>query len=491
MIMTQNFVKFIPIGDTGSICYLFDNLKDFEGKEMDQLQSLISDWKNRKIQRMILLKSLTKKIDYDSVTNRLSTNGFSSILYSPSQDLKTQVQIFETLLDKDLKGNIGVLFLGSSPSLIELIVKISIYADKNTSASEVYQYLTDEEPAELTLEELKKFQDFLETDPYILTKPDRAEFKRLTPPIFEKIETKSALSAEEANATTAFTLNLSSLNTNLSDDAPLLSETSRIQFNLESLVETDFRKEESPEEHYENLKTTTMPQEIDDSLSLDVDLAEEIEYISSLESLPSNPTLQKISIVDIETVPSDQEDVSKPLNPTIDYKSKEYLDFDAIINEEIEQEEAELYAQSFFEEPDHSINLFDEGDNHNIIPSGNSTIDLDIVDTKAKIDLTFPPPIQDLEDLLDEEMELEKEKGIGSSQLPVDPSQTFLVKRINDVIQKEVLNEDSKGKIPVSNLTKVNTESLEAIPSNTNSGSKKVSNPKISSPKFNPITLDD
>nr|MBP9885958.1 hypothetical protein [Leptospiraceae bacterium] len=74
---------------------------------------------------------------------------------------------------------------------------------------------------------------------------------------------------------------------------------------------------------------------------------------------------------------------------------------------------------------------------------------------------------------------------------PIDPSQTFMVRRINDVIKKEVLNEDSKSKIPVSDLTKVETESTEAIKLNTNPTAPKISNPKITSPKFNPITLDD
>jgi hypothetical protein len=66
-----------------------------------------------------------------------------------------------------------------------------------------------------------------------------------------------------------------------------------------------------------------------------------------------------------------------------------------------------------------------------------------------------------------------------------------MAKRINDVIRKEVLNEDSKGKIPVSNLVKVDTEATEAIKTNTNPTTPKISNPKISSPKFNPIALDD
>lgn len=488
--MTQNLIKFIPIGETGSVCYLFDNLKDFENKNEGLFQSYLKDWKTKKIQRFIILKSLTKQIDYDSISNWLATNGFPTIQFSPDLDFKKQVQIFENLLD-NLKSNIGILFWGASPSLFDLVVKISLYIDKSNSASEVYYYLTEEEPNSIAIDGFKKFQNFLESDPYLLTKPDRAEFKRLTPLVLEKIETKSALSAEEANATTAFTLNLSSLSSSVSDDVPLLTETSKINFNLESLVESDFKKEESAEEHYDKIKSTQRHEEIDDSLSLDVDLAGEIEYISSLESLPSNPTLQRISAVNLDTVSKDNIDLPKQLNPTIDYKTKEYLDFDAIINDEIEQEEAELNAKFFLDEPDHATNLFIEEDNdsQSIIEVGNSAIDLDIVETKAKIDLSFPPPIQDLEDLLDEEMELENESKSGD--LPVDPSQTFLVKRINDVIQKEVLSEDSKGKIPVSNITKINTESLEAIPSSTNPNSSKVSNPKISSPKFNPITLDD
>ena len=98
--------------------------------------------------------------------------------------------------------------------------------------------------------------------------------------------------------------------------------------------------------------------------------------------------------------------------------------------------------------------------------------------------------IQMEDDLKKEEMELENEK-IGTREEPVDPSQTFIAKRINDVIKNEVLNEDSKGKIPVSNLTKVDTESTEAIPKPSNPTTPVVSSPKISSPRFNPITLDD
>ena len=350
----------------------------------------------------------------------------------------------------------------------------------------IYFYLTNEDPNSFALTELKNFQDFLETDPYLITKPDRSEFKKLTPKLLHPIETKSALSAEEPASITAFTLNLSSLKIPSVDDQPLLTESEAINFNLDSLVEADFKKEESPEEHYENIKETEK-REVDDSLSLDVDLSEEIDYISSLESL-AVPSVDKIPVVNIDTLPLDTPDLPKTTSPTIDYKTKEYLDFDAIINEEIEQEILDGGMDADFALDFNDIISEEKKDEFSL--HDDTSIRLDSAELGATVDLSFPPPLQDLEDLLDEEMELDHEKS-GTPDEPVDPSQTFMAKRINDVIRKEVLNEDSKGKIPVSNLVKVDTEATEAIKTNTNPTTPKISNPKISSPKFNPIALDD
>ncbi len=480
--MNQLLKNFIPLGDTGNICYLFDSLKDFDSKNSSFIESKSKEFKSKKIQKLVMLQSLTKKMDYESISTTLASNGFSVSIYKANLEFKNQVELFERLLDSEKQGNIGILFFGMSPALIDLTIKLLIYIDSQVSTEEIYSYLTNEEPDNVTINEFKNFQNFLETDPYLITKPDRAEFKKISPKLLHAVETKSALSADVPTSTTAFTLNLSSLNLSVIDDEPLLTEKEAINFNLNSLIESDFKKEESAEEHYKNLKNTMTIQEVDDSLSLDVDLSEEIEYISSLESL-SGPTMDKISAINIETVPLDNTDLPKISSPTIDYKTKSYLDFDAIINEEIEQgmlsgEVDTDFAMDF----DDMVTEETEDDVHHL---GDSTTDLDAIETRANIDLSFPPPLQDLEDLLDEEMELDNEKS-GVKEEPVDPSQTFMVKRINDVIKNEVLNEDSKGKIPVSNLTKVDTENTEAIPKNTNP-----TTPKISSPRFNPITLDD
>lgn len=484
--MNQLLKNFIPLGDTGNICYLLDNLKDFDSKDSISIQARCKDFKTKKIQKLIMLQSLTKSMDYESIATTLSSSGFSISVYKSNLELKSQVELFERVLDANKQGNIGILFFGISPALIDLIIKMMLYIDNNVSISEIYNYLTNDEPDELTLGELKSFQNFLEFDPYLITKPDRAEFRKISPKLLHTVETKSALSAEAPSSTTAFTLNLSSLNLSVIDDEQLLTEKEAINFNLNSLVESDFKKEESAEEYYEKIKNTQTVQEVDDSLSLDVDLSEEIEYISSLESL-SGSSMDKVSAINIDTIPLDNEDLPKISTPTIDYKTKNYLDFDAIINEEIEQG---MLADGF--DMDFAMDFDDmpSEDNTIIPPQGDSTINLDTVETQAKIDLSFPPPLQDLEDLLEEEMELENEK-IGAKEEPVDPSQTFMAKRINDVIKNEVLNEDSKGKIPVSNLTKVDTESTEAIPKTSNPTTPVVSSPKISSPKFNPITLDD
>jgi hypothetical protein len=484
--MNQILKNFIPLGDTGSICYLLDNSGDFDSKDNALIQSRNKEIKSKKIQKLILLKSLTKKVDYDSISDAITSSGFTLFTYTANLEFKKQVELLESILDVKKEGNVGILFHGISPALIELIVKLLLYIDNNTSIEEVYLYLTNEAPDIVTLNEFKMFQNFLETDSYLITKPDRSEFKKLSPKFTQAIETKSTLSANESTSTTAFTLNLSSLKISTLDEEPLLTEKEAINFNLSSLIETDFKKEESAEEHYQKIKDTAK-REVDDSLSLDVDLSEEIEYISSLESL-SGPTMDKVSVVNIDTVSMDNFDLPQTHTPTIDYKTKQYLDFDAIIEEEIDQGMISGELDSDFAVDFNDISLEEKKENAFVFDD--SAINLDTIETRAKIDLSFPPPLQDLEDLLDEEMELEHEK-IGLSEDPVDPSQTFMVKRINDVIQKEVLNEDSKTKIPVSNLTKVETETAEAIKLNTNPTTPKISNPKISSPRFNPITLDD
>lgn len=484
--MNQFLQNFIPIGDTGSICYLLDCLKDFDSKDANLIEARLKEFKSKKMNRLILLKSLTKKMEYDSIASTLTSSGFSISTYSSNLEFKKQIELFERLIDSNTKGNVGILFYGISPALIDLTMKLLLYVDNTASPEEIYFYLTNEEPNSFALTELKNFQDFLETDPYLITKPDRSEFKRLSPKLLLPIETKSALSAEEPASITAFTLNLSSLKIPSLDDQPLLTESEAMNFNLDSLVEADFKKEESPEEHYENIKETEK-REVDDSLSLDVDLSEEIDYISSLESL-AVPSVDKIPVVNIDTIPLDIPDLPKTTSPTIDYKVKEYLDFDAIINEEIEQEILDGGMDADFALDFNDIISEEKKDEFSM--HDDTSIRLDPAELGATVDLSFPPPLQDLEDLLDEEMELDHEKS-GTPDEPVDPSQTFMAKRINDVIRKEVLNEDSKGKIPVSNLVKVDTETTEAVKTKTNPTIPKISNPKISSPKFNPIALDD
>ena len=155
------------------------------------------------------------------------------------------------------------------------------------------------------------------------------------------------------------------------------------------------------------------------------------------------------------------------------------------LSEEITPTQSTLNLDDFIADDKEDMFSFEDH-----IVHADSAINLDIMDTKANIDLSFPSPLPDLEDLLEEDMELETEVTGGHESL-VDPSQTFMVKRINDVIKKEVLNDDSKGKIPVSDLTKIDTKTTEATPQKSNPTLPQISSPKISNPKFNPITLDD
>lgn len=495
--MNQLLKNFIPLGDTGSICYFQDILKDFDSNNIQLIQSRLKELQSQKIQKLILLRSWTKKIDFDAITEILESSKFQFSIYTPNSPFQEQVELFETIVDSHKEENICILYHGVSPSLIELITKLVLYVDSKTPIEEIYSYITEETPDIITLGEFKNYIEFLENDPYLITKPDRSEFRKLSSTNGKQSELAPQI---VPGTNTEFTLNLNSLQKTIPDNEPLLTETEAIQFNLNSLVESDFEKEESPEEHNQKLRETAQ-HKIEDSLSLDVDLSEEIEYINSLENL-STPTMDKISITNIDTVPLDD---PPPIShqPTIDYKTKEYIDFDAIIEDELEQGMLTGEISENFLEND-SVDFPDSIDLETIIPDDkdnsfsfdeeihrqNSAINLDIVETQANIDLSFPSPIDHMDDLLEEKMEMEHEKD-ESLEDPIDPSQTFMVRRINDVIKKEVLNEDSKSKIPVSDLTKVETESTEAIKLNTNPTAPKISNPKITSPKFNPITLDD
>lgn len=499
--MNQLLTNFISLGDTGNICYLQGVLKDIDFTDSSSLESKISELNNKKITRLFLINSSKNDNSNDKFIELLQKNGIQIYRYSPDSEIKEQIELFESIFDSNKQGNISILYGEISTTVIELAIKIVLYNNPNLSVEEVYTYFSSEELDIVTINEFKEYIYFLENDPYILTKPDRREFNRNKPQskTEQTVSEKSSV-VEESQSNTAFTLNLNSLKTSNLDDEKLLTETQKMDFNLNSLIESDFEKEESPEEHYEKLKNTARV-EVEDSLSLDVDLSDEIEYISSLESLIP-PSKDKISIVEINTVPLEEIiESSKIPNATIDYTNKQFIDFDAIIEDEIEQgiisEELGLNVSSTILDDSFPKSIdFDDIisekntdsfslEEHFANTDANSAINLDIMDTKANIDLSFPPPIPDLEDLLDGDIQLKADTSLENDHL-VDPSQTFMVKRINDVIKKEVLNEESKGKIPVSDLVKVDTKSEKSI-----SDTPDPTQPKISSPKFNPIQLDD
>lgn len=502
--MNQLLKNFISLGNTGNICYLLAILKDLDLKDDSIFKKQIKNLISKKVDTLVLIVSSEKeKNQYNSLIELLKQNGIQCSFYLSNSDIKTQVELFESIVDFNKFGNIAIVYAEFSTAVIELAIKLLLYVNPSLSIEEVYSYFSNKELDIVSLNEFKEYMFFLENDPYLITKPDRREFNKHKPKPQVANGAKSVLPSEELKSTSEFTLNLSSLKNPTSDDEKLLTETEKLNFNLNSLVESDFEKEESPEEHYEKLSLTAH-REVDDSLSLDVDLSEEIEYISSLENL-SPPTKEKISIVEIETVPLDSEfESTKIPNPTIDYKNKQYIDFDAIIEEEIEQgmlsADLGIDLSEEITPTQNTLNLDDfiaddkedmfSFEDHIVHTDADSAINLDIMDTKANIDLSFPSPLPDLEDLLEEEMELETEVTGGHESL-VDPSQTFMVKRINDVIKKEVLNDDSKGKIPVSDLTKIDTKTTEATPQKSNPTLPQISSPKISNPKFNPITLDD
>lgn len=486
--MNQLLKKFIPLGDTGSICYLEDTLKDFDSNNIQLIQTRLKELQAKKIQKLILLHSLTKKIDLNSITDILDSSKFQFVVYIPNSELQKEVELFETILDSNTDENIAILFHGESPSLLKLIGKLVLYIEPKTPIEDIYSFITDETPDIVTLNELKTYVDFLENDPYLLTKPDRSEFQKISS--IHSDESSKPTPDNSSTGNTEFTLNLNSLKNSIPDNEPLLTETEAITFNLNSLVESDFEKEESPEEHNQKLKETAK-HEVEESLSLDVDLSEEIEYISSLESLSS----QKDSIPNIDTIPLEEE---PNLAPTIDYKNKEFIDFDALIEDELEQGMiTEELGEDFLENKTSDFPA--EIDFENIIPDekddsllyeddtniGNSKIDLEIIDSKDNEDLPQSLEADDHYSQVEEKIKISSDK-VDIFEDPIDPSQTFMVKRINDVIKNEVLNEDSKSKIPVSDLTQVETESKEAIKLATNPTA-----PKISNPKFNPIPLDD
>ena len=93
--MNQFLQNFIPIGDTGSICYLLDCLKDFDSKDANLIEARLKEFKSKKMNRLILLKSLTKKMEYDSIASTLTSSGFSISTYSSNLEFKRQIELFE------------------------------------------------------------------------------------------------------------------------------------------------------------------------------------------------------------------------------------------------------------------------------------------------------------------------------------------------------------------------------------------------------------
>ncbi|MBP9889532.1 MAG: hypothetical protein KBF93_24775, partial [Leptospiraceae bacterium] len=80
--MNQLLKNFIPLGDTGSICYFQDILKDFDSSNIQLIQSRLKELQSQKIQKLILLRSWTKKIDFDAITEILESSKFQFSIYT-------------------------------------------------------------------------------------------------------------------------------------------------------------------------------------------------------------------------------------------------------------------------------------------------------------------------------------------------------------------------------------------------------------------------
>ncbi len=378
----------IPLGESGSLIYLDNDLESFLNKSEKKIDEL----SKKKISNIYFFELSS------FLTSKLKEN-FQNINF---HEVEKEIPFFDKILISNYEKNILVLFEKNLTAPILFLGKILLANDPSLDFKILTHYLEINFPNTSFHSELKEFSDKLDNSHYHIKKEDIKNLKLLKqdeihkPEIFFETE-----------------YNLNALDTEPSDES-MFATNPRIEFNLSSLKEIT-------EEEF-NVGSFT-----DESNALDINLSSELNFIDSIEETKSE--------IEIETI---------PLEP-----SKE-IDFNEIVNQEIEREEEEhsfVFGNSSlkiddFQKDDNEENFKDlsniiEGDLDEKFEFNTGIEELSIENEKIlniqKFDLSFPKSVEE------KDIKIQKLKSL---QPEFDPTHTFISKRIHDVILKEVLSDE-------------------------------------------------
>lgn len=481
--------KYIPIGYSGGVLIPDDSLSDH--MSVSDLSSKIAHYRRENCRNIILFPSSISSTKIDSILSAVEKADIHAYIYRQQEHEhakhKVEVDLIESILQKAKLGNFIALYQNSSEAILAgLVAKILVFSDKDANIADLYaNYFPD---LKYDSKNIAEFKNFLDNDFYLIKKSDKKFFEKIDslatrPEIIALNRHKPVKTAE----TNPLNLNLSSLGTVDTNYVPISERTEPITFNLSSInFEIALPDEEEEVESLEDALTQPKTPAIEtEQIKLDINLSDEIHYLSSI--LPDDDD----TIIDIETLPLEEEE------PVKVPEEKQYIDFEKIIDEEIAQEELSEIGEGSFDEGDvpfPSLVSLDDliedthdeeftiAEEHIELPM---TAHADSVNIEDKKDDSKPEAlhtIENVDELIDEELEPEDDK-LKESEF--DPSMTYIQKRIKDVIFNEVLSEeDSKNRLkPINNPPPVQTSDTQEP--------KKDSKPKISSPKFEAINLDD
>lgn len=380
----------IPLGETGSLIYLDDNLNSY----FQEPEKKIQEFRKLKISNLYV-------IDLSTEDRANLKNKFPEIQF---HDVEKEISFFDNVLISNQEKNILILTRDNLDKPIAFIGKLLLANDPNLDFKILVNFLELNFPNVNFQEELNEFHSKLESSYYHIKKENSKNFNFLE--IEESIKPKEFFETE---------YNLSALDLEPSDESIFFTNP-KIEFNVSSL------KEISEEEF-------TVGSFTDESNALDMNLSSELNFIDSIEENKDE--------IEIETIP---------------LESKKEIDFDEIVNEEIQREEEE---NSFvFGESSLKLEDFQNQKSENI--QDLSHIIEEDLDEDFKFDSGFEElTIENKKILESAELDLSFPKSLENSEIKIqslkplkpefDPTHTFISKRIQDVILNEVLiEEDSK-----------------------------------------------
>lgn len=377
----------IPLGESGSLVYLENDLEDF----LNNPEKKIFELTKKKVSNIYFFESIIDLIPKFKVH-------FQNISF---QQVENEISFFDNVLISNFEKNILVLFDKNLDEPISFLGKLLLANDPSLDFKVLTNYLAINFPNTNFQTELKEFSDKLDKTYYHIRKEDEKNLKLLK--IDEATKPKEFFETE---------YNLNALDSEPSDESIFVTNP-KIEFNLSSF------KEISEDEF--NIGSFT-----DESNALEINLSSELNFIDSIEEPKSE--------IEIETI---------PLEP------KKEIDFNELVNEEIEREAEEnsflfgnssLSIEDFKENKEESFNdlsniIEDDFDEEFQFNSGMEELDTEQEKllSNEKLDLSFPKSI--------DENEI-KVQNLKPLKPEFDPTHTFISKRIQDVILKEVLTEE-------------------------------------------------